>query len=379
MISKLTTTKVAGLQPGPTRYKCWDTELKGYFIRVSPGGTKTFCIAYRNAQGKQCEFTLGIAGKLSTAVARKLAIVKLAEIAQGVDIRAVEKIATTQAQVDLSQTLGAFLDDTYRQHVEHSHKRSKETLRILDKEFGHLHSRRMVEILPLDVHRYQKKKAHLNVETVQRQLRDLKTCINKAVELGVIPHNPLAGMKAPKSDSQGRVRYLDTGELSRLLTALDTRPDYLHTIVILALNTGMRRGELFNLTWSDIDLDRRQITVAGTGSKSGNTRHIPLNNTAFAALTDWRSSGIGLVFPSPVTGKRLNNIGTAWKGIVTEAALTDFRFHDLRHHFASMLVLKGVPLNTVRELLGHASMEMTLRYAHLDSDHKENAVGLLDV
>jgi integrase len=151
-------------------------------------------------------------------------------------------------------------------------------------------------------------------------------------------------------------------------------------MVILALNTGMRRGELFNLAWSDIDLGSKQLTVQGGGAKTGNTRYLPLNDEAFSTLVAWRNQtvGRGLVFPSHITGERLNNIDKAWTGLRKLANIENFRFHDLRHTFASKLVMAGVVLNTVRELLGHTSMEMTLRYAHLDDEHMANAVAELN-
>lgn len=123
-----------------------------------------------------------------------------------------------------------------------------------------------------------------------------------------------------------------------------------------------------------------QITVLGQGSKSGDTRHIPLNDEALATLRQWKkqqSEPVGLVFPSR-GGNPFNHVKKAWGGVLLAAELTDFRWHDLRHHFASKLVMAGVDLNTVRELLGHSDITMTLRYAHLAPEHKAAAVALLD-
>jgi integrase len=151
-------------------------------------------------------------------------------------------------------------------------------------------------------------------------------------------------------------------------------------LVIVALNTGLRRGELFNLIWTDVDLRDKRLTVQGQGSKSGNTRYVPLNDEALSTLEAWRNGtkNHGLVFPSPVTGERLNNVRKSWGGIIRKAKIQKFRFHDLRHTFASKLVMAGVDLNTIRELLGHSTMEMTLRYAHLAPEHKAAAVAVLN-
>ena len=156
--------------------------------------------------------------------------------------------------------------------------------------------------------------------------------------------------------------------------------DYLTPMVLLTLNTGLRRGEIFNLCWDDLDFSTASLTVKGEGAKSGQTRHIPLNLEAKTVLAVWREQTReeGLVFAGKA-GKRLDNVRKAWAGILKDAGIVDFRWHDLRHDFASKLVMNGVPLNTVRELLGHADLTTTLRYAHLAPDHKADAVNRLSM
>jgi integrase len=285
-------------------------------------------------------------------------------------------------------------------------------MRVLNKDFAHLHGKRLADITQWDARKYEqdKSKAGLSRSTIDRQVRDLKTALSKAAEWGIIENSPLAGMKQGKADKNGRVRYLSEAEEKQLRAALDGRQakqrierqqynkwrherrmeplplmdgrytDYLEPLVVLAVNTGLRRGELFNLEWADINLKGRLLTVQGGGAKSGQTRHIPLNEEAFGVLVAWRNQAGGnlLVFPSPVTSKRLDNINKSWRNLVNAAGVEDFRFHDLRHHFASSLVMAGADLNTVRELLGHASLDMTLRYSHLAPEHKAAAVALLN-
>jgi integrase len=141
----------------------------------------------------------------------------------------------------------------------------------------------------------------------------------------------------------------------------------------------MRRGELFALEWRDLDLDRRTLAVRGDNAKSGKTRHIPLNDEAADTLSHWQGQqgDNGLVFPGK-EGLPMDNINSSWRHLMERAKITRFRFHDLRHTFASKLVMAGVDLNTVRELLGHADIAMTLRYAHLAPAHKAAAVELLN-
>ena len=149
-------------------------------------------------------------------------------------------------------------------------------------------------------------------------------------------------------------------------------------MILLFLHTGLRRGEVFNLTWADVDLGRANLTVRGTGAKSQQTRHVPLNTEALAVLKGWRdqTKSDDLIFPGK-NGERFNNIRRSWAGVLDAAKISGFRLHDLRHTFASRLVMAGVDLNTVRELLGHSDYAMTLRYAHLAPEHKAAAVARL--
>ena len=131
---------------------------------------------------------------------------------------------------------------------------------------------------------------------------------------------------------------------------------------------------MWNLEWGDVDFKQEVLTIHGKGAKSGQTRHIPLNNGALAVLKLHR----GDILPNPhhpVFGRA--EFRKAWNGVLRDAGIAQFRFHDLRHTFASNLVMFGVPLNTVRELMGHSSSEMTLVYAHLAPDNLRDAVDLL--
>jgi len=150
-------------------------------------------------------------------------------------------------------------------------------------------------------------------------------------------------------------------------------------MVLISLNTGIRRGELFNLEWPRVNFSTKTLTVIGDTTKTNETRHIPLNKEALETLREWQKEcrkKSGFVFPSS-NGGRLEDVKSSWLGLLERAGITDFRWHDMRHDFASRLVMAGVPLNTVRDLLGHSDIKMTLRYAHLAPDSKAAAVDLL--
>jgi integrase len=241
--------------------------------------------------------------------------------------------------------------------------------------------------------------------TVNRDLAALKSALAKAVKWGVIELHPLQPVKLKKIDN-ARVRFLgerDPGEEKRLRAALAKRDreliagrargnawrdergydrlselpvggygDHLTPMVLLGLNTGLRRGELTALTWDDVNLPAKRLTVRAAAAKGGKSRHIPLNREALEVLTKWQQqhSGQGALFA-------VRDVKKAWAALMTDAKIEGFKFHDLRHTFASQLVMAGADLNTVRELLGHADMKMTLRYAHLSAEHKAAAVELL--
>ena len=159
-----------------------------------------------------------------------------------------------------------------------------------------------------------------------------------------------------------------------LLPPLNRFGDHLTAAVLLTMNTGLRRGELLKLRWASVDFNRRLLTVEGRNAKSRQTRHVPLNDEATSLLRGWQehSGGKGRVFDI-TTGFK-----TSWEALLKRAGITRFRWHDLRHHFASRLVQRGVPLNTVRDLLGHSTVQMSLRYAHLAPDQRREAVAKLN-
>ena len=138
--------------------------------------------------------------------------------------------------------------------------------------------------------------------------------------------------------------------------------------------TPLRRGEVLKLRWSSVDFSRRLLTVEGRSAKNRQTRHVPLNEEALKVLQRWREhSGAGTRVFDVTTGFR-----TAWGKALKRAGIIKFRGHDLRHHFASRLIQHGVPLNTVRELLGHSTVDMSLRYAHLAPDQRREPVAKLN-
>jgi len=152
----------------------------------------------------------------------------------------------------------------------------------------------------------------------------------------------------------------------------------LKSVVLVALNTGLRRGEILNLKWQDVNFTERFIAVRETKSKKN--RYVPMNQETFDLLRAlFRHTSGDYVFPGVKPGQHLSeSYVTHWFGeTVKEAGIEDFHFHDLRHTFASWLVMSGIDLTTVQQLLGHQTYQMTLKYAHLSPEHRKSAVDIL--
>lgn len=189
-----------------------------------------------------------------------------------------------------------------------------------------------------------------------------------------ITANPAARIKR-RAENNGRIRFLSHEEEKTLRAAI-TKPHQLAAFEI-SLHTGMRLSEQFGLEWYQVDLERKMIFLPKT--KSGKPRHIPLNAVAVAAFERLKKTGQGKhspVFPNasgePVSGPR------GWfEEAVTRAKLSDYTWHCNRHTFISRLVMAGVDIRTVAELAGHATIQMTMRYAHLAPSHTASAVDRL--
>jgi integrase len=212
--------------------------------------------------------------------------------------------------------------------------------------------------------------------TVNRLQATLSHMITKAYEWEMITEDVLKRVRKVKllEENNRRLRFLSKEECQTLIENCDA---HVKPIVITALNTGMRRGEILSLTWNQIDLKHGFILLDIT--KNGERREIPINDTlknVFQSLI--RRLDVPWVFFNPKTGKRYQEVKRSFHAALRRSNIQDFHFHDLRHCFASHLVMAGIDFTTVKELLGHKTLTMTLRYAHLAPTHKVNAVNILD-
>ena len=212
--------------------------------------------------------------------------------------------------------------------------------------------------------------------TVNRYMTALGNAFTVATnEWEWMEENPMRKI-SKLSEPRGRVRFLDDEERERLLEACkaSTSP-YLHTLVVLALSTGARQGELLNLRWSDIDWQRCVITLHDTKNKE--RRLLPLAHYALHLMEEHnkvRNITSDLVFPSPTHPMKPWDSRSAWLSALKKANIQEFRFHDLRHSCASYLAMNGASLAEIAEVLGHKTLQMVKRYAHLSEAHTAKVV-----
>ncbi len=247
-------------------------------------------------------------------------------------------------------------------------------LRQFDKEFE---GKNIQDITTWLIEKWKSKRAEeLKPAKVNRELALLKHIFSMAVEWRRLKENPAGKVKRLKGETK-RVRYLMPHEIQVLLSNCDGfLRGLLKPLVTVALHTGARKGELQSLQWPQVDFDLGIITLLDT--KNGERRDIHMNDTVRATLEALERKS-EFVFPSS-NGKRIYDaqVQIAFTQAVKKSGIEDFHFHDLRHTFASNLVMEGTELNDIRELLGHKKMEMTLRYAHLSPKHKGRVVNILD-
>lgn len=242
------------------------------------------------------------------------------------------------------------------------------------------------DIKPIHLERIKKTMAEAgrSAQTVRHVLAALRQVFNFAKRHGIYAgDNPVSLVKKPSADAR-RLRFLTHDEADRLLAALAERESNVHDMALLALHCGLRAGEIFSLTWGDVDIERGVLILRDT--KSGKTRAAYMTEAVAAMLAGMERRGPNdLVFPS-ATGGRIVQISETFNRAVAALGLnngvTDNRqkvvFHTLRHTFASWLVEQGIDLYSVKELMGHGTLAMTERYSHLSPDKLRRAVKTLE-
>jgi integrase len=387
-------------------------------VRVTPKGSASYSLRYQKPDGSQGRKTIAKWPATSPAEARDIARRELSVTptkSDPVAEQARKKTARQTAQrIAGTVTLGTFLIERYEDHLKAHGKTGIRQANMIRSAFAHLLDRDLSEIHPWDIEKWRSErlKAGNSPSTCNRLINALRGALSRAIEWKMLEAvaNPLKPVKKQKEPEPDGERYLTAEEEARLRAALDAHEAALreepatpkrgkqrrarHTsgiepafmdetkpAVLLAMNVGCRRGELLALEWRRVDLENARVTFGGDITKSSKTRVLALNREALDVLTQWHAQCLPdarYVFPGG-DGEPLTDL-KAWPKVRDAAKIERLRlrFHDLRHHAASRLVMGDVDLFTVSRVLGHASPKMTTRYAHLSPGHLAAAMATLD-
>jgi integrase len=373
---RLNKRSIEAIEPPAKGYALyWDTLLRGFGLRVTAKGVMSFVVSTvvgANGRPKRQRRTIGRYGPLSAEAARRKALQLLGEVSTGSD---------PWEQADETPTLADYVEREYLPDAQHRKKSWRDDRMIFHKHLlPALGKKRLSEITALDIVRLRKQWLSTDPrpanQTINLRLGTLRAALNKARREGFVEHNAFENVKAMPLDNQ-RVRYLDSDELLRFLRELHKLPehDWLRRVLTLLLATAMRAGEAMSLRWEQVHPNRRQIHLYD--AKAG-SRIVHLPADLARAMQAWQeTSRSEWVFPShrdpskPMYGK----VHTPrWRKLLRDAGIRDFRVHDLRHTAATYARMAGADLSTVARMLGHKSLQMTQRYAHVTDPEVQAAV-----
>ena len=256
---------------------------------------------------------------------------------------------------------------------QRSYKDKKLWMRQLVEVFG---NHDVKDLNTREIEQWQSSRLKYNKpSTVNRLLATLKHMVNKGVQWEMAGDGALKQVRNVKllPENNRRLRFLSVEECQVLI---DCCAPHLKPIVTVALHTGMRKSEILGLKWEQIDLTHGFILLET--SKNGERREIPIDNTLREMFEEMPHSIESINVFTDRDGNPYKEVKKSFRTALKKAGISDFRFHDLRHCFASHLVMAGVDLVSVKELLGHKSLTMTMRYSHLSHGHKRKAVNVLD-
>lgn len=284
-------------------------------------------------------------------------------------------------------TFGEMIDKYIKNELPKTPKSYQKKKMQLDRwkaELGHLRlfdvtSKKISAVKDKMLNEKLKNGKQKSPATVVRYMAALSPVFNHAVnEWEWLDKSPMTKVKRPK-EPRGRIRFLDDDERDRLITAAQKhRNKHLYTIIVLAISTGMRQGEIMGLTWKSVNLSEGYALLHET--KNDEVRRVPIAGKALSLLKEMnklRRIDTNYLFCDLTATKPIFN-ARAWQEILKEADIKEFRFHDLRHTAASYLAMGGASLTDIAEILGHKTLAMVKRYAHLTHSHTASVVASMN-
>ncbi|HHT9134604.1 MAG TPA: tyrosine-type recombinase/integrase [Candidatus Avalokitesvara rifleensis] len=331
----------------------------GVYCKEGKDGKSRWYIEYR-VGGKKVRECVGASKK----VAENALAVRKAEILQG--------------RYELKKEIKSPLfEDFAGEYLEYSraNKRSYERdVSIIKALMPHFKKCRLSKITPFMVEKYKLARTkEVTRNTINRELDTFGHIFTMAIKWNKSSRNPVKEVKSYKVENR-KERILTLEEIERLLACSN---GHTRNIIILALNTGMRLREMLNIKWEDVNLIQGHITLRNT--KNGRTRIVPMNQSVKNVIQSIEKTENAYVFYDRRTGKPFNHIRTSFAKVLKKASISGFRFHDLRHTAATYMVLGGADLATVKEILGHSTIDMTMRYSHPTPESKLKAVNTLGI
>ena len=354
----------------------YDTAVKGFGLRVTIAGAKSFVLTYRRkSDGKQRRLTIGTFPTWTTTQAREEAKRLKREIDAGGD-----PLGEQQA----TRTAPTIAELATRFERDYLPRKRPSTQRVYRQQIAAdilpaLGMSKVAAVTHADVDAFHHKLSASAPTAANRVLAVLSKMFSLAVRWGWRGDNPCRGIE--RNQERKRTRYLTGAELTRLSAALAALPDQgAANAVRLLLLTGARRGELLAARWSDFDLDDLAAgawTKPGATTKQKTEHRVPLSEAACRLLAGMRAQAgenAVWVFPASRGGGHRPHINEAWIKLRQSAKLGDARLHDVRHTNASIMASSGLSLPIIGRLLGHTTAQTTLRYSHLQDDPLRLAV-----
>ena len=366
--------------PDKKHLEVFDEILKGFYVDVLPSGRMTYRIRYWQ-NSKKCLQSIGNARSMPVDEARNLALITMQEIRQ--------KIVITKHSVDYQGVkLASFLLEKYLPYVR-SYKRSwKSDVSMINTHIApKLGQLTMSKVTSFDITNFIETMKHKNLApgTINRGLVLLRYAYKLAERWQEPGVNSSAWVSIKQLKVDNRIeRYLTPEQSDRLLQAVkESLNPQLTYLVAFLIYTGARKREVLEIKWRDINLNQSSWKISK--NKSNKVRHVPLSEGAIEILNalreKWRTQHNGVeaeqedfIFANPITGKPFSSFFYSWNTARDKAGMPELRVHDLRHSFASFLVNAGRSIYEVKELLGHADIKTTSRYAHLSQESLKAAV-----
>ncbi|MEM7171260.1 MAG: tyrosine-type recombinase/integrase [Pseudomonadota bacterium] len=339
----------------------YDSEVRGFGLRVTASGAKAFVVNYR-VGGRERRYTIGGYPDWSVVAAREEVKRLKRQVSMGFDPmgqRHEDRAAPTMA--DLCRR---YLEDYAPRKAKRSQADEKSMLdKLVLPTLGRI---KVPEVTPEDIdqlHREISKKTPIRANRVAQLLSRIFTL---AIRWELRSDNPVKGLE--KNPETRRTRYLSPEELGRLMTMLREHPNRrsANAVQLLVL-TGARRGEVLNATWDQFDLEEGLWIKPSSHTKQKKEHRVPLSSQAIELLLSIKAEAppSPFVFPGKSNDQPLTDLKNFWRGVCKKAELQGIRIHDLRHAYASLLVSSGLSLPVIGALLGHTQPQTTARYSHL--------------